>query len=66
MAKVRDYRVYKLNAAGRIVMGEWIAAEDDAEARKLAHAMCDEGTPTVELWLGASRIAILQCDEAAI
>jgi hypothetical protein len=66
MAKALDYRVYKLNAAGRIVMGEWIAAEDDAEARRLAHAMCDEGTPTVELWLGVSRIAVLHGDDGAI
>jgi hypothetical protein len=66
MAKVLDYRVYKLNAAGRFVTGEWIAADDDGEARRLAHGMCGDGTPTVELWLGVSRIAVLHCDGGAI
>lgn len=61
------YRVYKLNPAGRIVSGEWIEADSEHQARALAHALCDDGTPEVELWQGARRIAVLPCadDEAA-
>jgi hypothetical protein len=57
------YRVYKLNPAGRIVSGEWIEAADERTARIMAHAMCDEGTPTVELWRGAQRITVLPCEQ---
>lgn len=56
------YRVYKLNPAGRIVSGEWVEAETDDAAREAAHALCDHATPSVELWLGARRIALLPCD----
>jgi hypothetical protein len=59
------YRVYKLNPAGRIVSGEWIEAANDAEARTRAHALCDAATPSVELWLGARRVAVLPCEDAA-
>jgi hypothetical protein len=62
---VVHYRVYKLNPVGRIVGGDWIEASDEAEARALAHQMCDETTPEVELWLGASRLATLPCEEGA-
>jgi hypothetical protein len=57
------YRVYRLNKAGRIVGGDWIDAADEAEARSTAHAMCDDDTPTVELWQAARRIAVLACNE---
>jgi hypothetical protein len=61
------YRVYKLNRAGRIVSGEWIEAETEHHARAQAHALCDEVTPTVELWQGARQLAVLPChgDRAA-
>jgi hypothetical protein len=62
---VANYRVYKLNPDGRISSGDWIEAQSDAEARAAAHAMCDEATPTVELWQGARRIAVLPCEEEA-
>lgn len=65
-APVQQYRVYKLDPAGRIIAGEWIEAPNDLEARAAAHALCDASTPSVELWQGARRIAILPChDEAA-
>lgn len=62
-----DYRIYKLNAAGRIVSGDWVTAPDEDEAMRLAQAMCDHATPTVEVWLGAQRLASLPChqDETA-
>ncbi|MDB5445398.1 MAG: hypothetical protein JWQ97_715 [Phenylobacterium sp.] len=62
-----NYRVYKLNPAGRIVSGEWIEAATESEARRMAHALCDETTPSVELWQGARQLAVLPCsdDQAA-
>jgi hypothetical protein len=62
---MRSYRIYKLNRAGHIVAGEWMEADGDTAAREAAHAMCDEVTPTVEVWLGARCVAILPCDDPA-
>lgn len=61
------YRVYKLNPAGRIVSGEWIEADDEAQALAKAEALCGDGVPQVELWQGARRVAVLACsnDKAA-
>jgi hypothetical protein len=58
---VAAYRVYKLNAGGHIVAGEWIEAEDDAAAVAAAHAFCDAATPAVELWRAAVQVAVLHC-----
>jgi hypothetical protein len=59
------YRVYRLNSAGRILSGEWIAAENDHEARGLARQLCEPGTRTLELWQGAQRLAVMACDADA-
>ncbi|HEY3814856.1 MAG TPA: hypothetical protein VGL66_16685 [Caulobacteraceae bacterium] len=56
------YRAYLLNAAGKIIWGDWIEATDQKEAEAKAHALCNEGTPVVELWQGARRLAELPCD----
>jgi hypothetical protein len=61
-----QYRVYKLNPAGRIVSGHWIEAEADTQARVKAHEMCDDATPAVELWQGRRRVALLPCEEDAV
>ncbi len=58
-----QYRVYRLNPAGKIVSGDWIEAESDAQAGGLAHALCDAATPTVELWQGDRQVAVIPCDE---
>ena len=62
-----QYRVYKLNAARRIVSGDWIEAENDAAAIEKAHALCDVVTPAVELWRGSALLGVFPCsdDEAA-
>ena len=60
---MQTYRAYKLNPAGRIIAGEWLQAEDLKAAVRLAHAMCDTATPVVELWQGASRLAVIPCLE---
>lgn len=58
------YRVYRLNPAGGIVSGDWIEAESEPQARAQAQALCDEGTPIVELWQGTRQLAVLPCDDA--
>lgn len=59
---MRVFRAYLLNAAGKIVWGEWIEAADLAEAQVKAHELCREGTPTVELWEGSRPMAEVPCD----
>lgn len=66
LGTISSYRVYKLNPAGRIVSGDWVEAIDDRTASEAAYAMCDEATPSVELWQGTRRVAVLSChDDAA-
>jgi hypothetical protein len=60
---VNNYRVYMMNADGRIVRGDWLQADAHAEAERLASALRDGPTTTVELWLGDHRIAVLPPDE---
>jgi len=45
---LRNYRLYRLDGAGKIASAEWLSAEDDAAATSLARA----GKPqtTVEIW----------------
>lgn len=57
------YRVYKLNAAGRIVSGEWIEADSEGDALARAEALCDGAVPQVEVWQGARRLAVLPCSD---
>jgi hypothetical protein len=61
------YRVYKLSRAGAIVSGDWIEAESEQHARAQAETYCDEATPTVELWQGVHKLAVLSSrgDKAA-
>ena len=58
---MQTYRAYLLDPAGRIVWGEWIEARDQAEAEALAHELCEDGRPTVELWQGSAKLAELRC-----
>lgn len=57
------YRVYRLNPAGAIVSGDWIEADSEPEARAQAATFCDDGTPTVELWQGVRKLAVLPCHD---
>lgn len=57
------FRVYKLSPGGRNVSGHWIEAPSERDAESIAHDFCDQGTPTVELWQGAQRLAILRCED---
>lgn len=56
------FRAYLLNPAGKITWGDWIEAEDLAEARRKAHQLCDGGHPKVELWKGAAKVDDLDCE----
>ncbi len=58
---MQTFRAYLLNAEGRIVWGEWIEAATKEDAIVQAHALCKEGTPMVELWLGAHPVAEIPC-----
>ena len=59
------YRVYKLDPAGRIMSGAWIEADNEDQARDRAQALCGEGSPQVELWQGARKVAVLPCGDKA-
>jgi hypothetical protein len=43
-----NYRLYRLDGAGRISGAEWVDATDDAEARSKALTQCPSGC--YELW----------------
>ncbi|CAN7565702.1 hypothetical protein LJR225_004184 [Phenylobacterium sp. LjRoot225] len=58
-----SYRVYRLNRAGAIISGEWIEAESEQDARRMAHSLCDEGTPSVELWQGPRKVGVFPCSD---
>ncbi len=58
------FRAYLLDTAGKIVWGDWIECADLDEAKARAHELCDKGSPTVELWQGAKRVAKLPCVES--
>lgn len=60
---MRTYRAYLLSPAGKITWGEWIEAENLEDARRQAHALCDGGHPTVELWHGARKMGSVDCAE---
>jgi len=64
MQTLQSYRIYKLTGRGHITGGTWIDAASDDEAKRSARAMCDEGTPTMEIWQGSRLIGRIPCDDA--
>lgn len=58
---MQTYRAYLLNAEGKIIWADWLEAPSEEVALEKAHALCNEGTPTVELWQGERRLAELPC-----
>lgn len=46
--RLLNYRLYRLDGAGRISAAEWVEAADDAEARSKAQEQCPSGG--FELW----------------
>jgi len=45
---LRDYRLYRLDGAGKIVSAEWLSAADDEDAARQARD--GELRSTVEIW----------------
>ena len=45
---VRNYRLYRLDGAGKIVSADWLTAADDADAEQQARD--DQGQSTLEVW----------------
>lgn len=43
-----DYRLYRLDGAGKITTGEWVEAADDESAVRVAKDTCAPGNH--ELW----------------
>ncbi len=51
---MQDYRVYPLDATGRIIGANWIAASDDEQAMKQVR---EEASPyDCEIWDGPRRV----------
>jgi hypothetical protein len=61
---MRSYRVYWLDNRRRIVRGDWLQALDDDDARRQAAELCDEDTPTIEVWEAARPVDHIDCHPA--
>lgn len=59
------YRLYRLDAAGRIASADWLEAENDNDAERRARDLCRPGDPALELWCGDRRVAVVDCPPAA-
>jgi len=46
---VKNYRLYRIDGAGRISTAEWIEAANDRAASEQAASLCPDGG-SVELW----------------
>ena len=45
---LRDYRLYRLDGAGKIVGADWLSAADDDDAARQARDV--QGQSTLEVW----------------
>jgi hypothetical protein len=57
-----DYRLYRLDGAGRISLAEWITAETDEEAIERAREM-DHGALKCEIWLRRRLVKTLNAQD---
>lgn len=55
-----DYRVYLLDVRQKILSGDWLSASDDDAAARAARALFVPGVPTIEVWRGTQRVAVLE------
>jgi hypothetical protein len=58
---VSEYRLYHLDGAGRVSGGEWIEADDDHAALKLALGRCK--AVHCEVWQGQRLVATVPIGE---
>ena len=56
------YRAYRIDDHRRIKSGQWLEARDDADAKDQAEDLCEEGTPTIELWQAKRLVEEIDCD----
>jgi hypothetical protein len=59
-----EYRLYCLDALGRISMAEWIDAENDQDAIQQAQLLKRDAMKC-EVWIGSRLIARLDADDLA-
>lgn len=52
---MQTYRAYLAGPNGTIIWAAWIEAPDLPTAERQAAALCNQGTPAVELWTLAHR-----------
>lgn len=57
------YRAYHLDSGRRILDGQWLDAPDDAAAVDQAEELCEEGSPTIELWQAARLVDEIDCED---
>ncbi len=55
------YRAYRVDARRHIQSGQWLNADNDAEARDAAAELCDPQTPHIELWQAARLVDEIDC-----
>jgi len=57
-----SYRVYRIDEKGKIRAGEWFDASDDEAAKARAQALCEPGTPGMEVWQGGRLVGKVACE----
>ena len=59
-----SYRAYRLDNRHRILSGEWLDADTDAEAKAQAIELCEEGgSAGVELWESTRVVDEIECPD---
>lgn len=61
---MNNYRLYRIDGAGRIDAAEWLEAADDRSARDQAASLCVDGG-SVELWARDRLVARLDSSNVA-
>ncbi len=57
------YRAYRLDERHRIKTGDWIDANNDADAKAQAAELCEDGVTSVELWQAQKKIDEIDCPD---
>jgi hypothetical protein len=57
------YRAYRVDNHRHIHSATWLDASNDVEAKDLASELCEDGTPTVELWQATRLVDEIKCDD---
>jgi hypothetical protein len=58
-----SYRVYWIDRLGRFRRGEWLDADSDEEAHRLASGLCDEHTDSIQIWRAERPVVEIGCHE---